>query len=147
MGESVGRGRCSLSVMINRNRVASDGEGRRQPSGRPDRKHALIVAAVLIVGSGAGIWGLTWSLARYASAVSEAGTTDVEVRTGTILDARTGTILEGAKGRCRYFDNDTGRTSTMEGDCEAMAREKEGSALRGTQGRINAIKKSFAGNK
>src|SRR5215813_3218102 len=113
--------------MINRNQVSSEDASRNQPSGRRwERRHALIVGAVLIVGSAVGIWGLTWSLSRYAAAVSEAGTTDVDVRTGTILDARTGTIVEGAKGRCRYFDNDTGQTTVMEGDCEALAREKEG---------------------
>ena len=35
----------------------------------------------------------------------------------------------------------------MEGDCEALALEKEGAGLRGTAGRVNAIRKSFAGNK
>jgi len=128
--------------MINRSQNSfydDEGGRRRPPRRRWQRKHALILGAILAVWFGAGIWGLAWTLSRSASAVSEAPTSEFDVRTGT--------IVEGAKGRCRYFDNDTGRTSSMEADCEALAREKEKSALRGTAGRLNAISKSFAGNK
>jgi hypothetical protein len=122
--------------MVHRSQASSYEIGRRQPPRRRwPSKQALIVGAILAVGFGTGIWGLTWTLSRHVPAASQATTLDTDVRTGTIVD--------GAKGQCRYFDNTTGRTSTMETDCEALAREKEGSGLRGTKGRINAISKSF----
>jgi hypothetical protein len=90
---------------------------------------ALAIAALLTLGLGAGIF-FAW---RVSVSV------DV-VRKGT--DSRTGAIVDVSNGRCRSFDNITGRTSEDQ-RCDRVPKNLEEANRRGTTARIDAISKSF----
>jgi hypothetical protein len=109
----------------------------RATSSKQSVSHTLIVVAVLVVTLGAGIY-LAWHTSKYfvnsETALAEADNT------------RTGTILDAANGRCRSFDNETGRTSPADPSCNDAMRKSD-AKRRGTTGRINAISKAFNSNR
>jgi hypothetical protein len=104
-------------------------------------RHALIVAC-LAVTLGGGV-ALAWRAFTHPSVapsvVSAAAMAEAD-------STRTGTILEVGNGRCRSFDNDTGRVSAADPSCSEALSKSEANR-RGTTGRINAISKSFFPNR
>ena len=103
-----------------------------QRRGQLERRYALIAGAVLAAGFCAGIWALAAGTSPFDLVSLRSAAVDNENRTGTVLHA--------ASGRCRSFDNDTGRTAAADGACER--REEQ---VHGTAGRMDAIRKSAFG--
>src|SRR5262245_9705590 len=100
-----------------------------------ERRYTLILGVVLAAGLCAGVWGLV---------AIRSSTDPAPLRSAAIDDdGRVGTILHAANGRCRSFDNDSGRTAAAESGCERKTVEH----VHGTTGRLEAIRKSAFGNK
>jgi|SRR6185369_2947353 hypothetical protein len=98
-----------------------------------DRRYALITGTTF--GLGFGLLALAMGLAiwRYLPTPSDP-------------DSRTGSIMVTTNGQCRqtFFDNDSAQVSNAGGPCNGGAPlSKIGPPMKGREGRIDAITKSF----
>jgi hypothetical protein len=114
-------------------------EGNAKRSGasrRRDMRYILPVGLIFAAGLAISAWALTVATSRHPS---ESATSRYET---TGFDDRTGNILDPITGRCRSFDNDTGRVveSVQSESCDALLNRRE---LTGTARRLDAISKSF----
>jgi hypothetical protein len=111
---------------------------------RGDRRYALIVGIVLILGLGASIlaWSSDVARSRHTARLPAAGAKQVDSET------RTGNIVVTTDGGCRQssFDNDTGRVSRAGTPCEnsEFSSEKGDPKPKGLERRLDAISKAFS---
>lgn len=116
-------------------RLHHQNQRRRQTRGQLERRYALIAGGALAAVLCAGIWVL-------GAGMSPSG--PARVPSAAVNDGnRTGALVHAASGRCRSFDNDTGRTVAADGACDRENEER----IHGSAGRLDAIKKSFHSGK
>ena len=132
--------------MIKSDSTSLSGRGVAVPARRRgrDRRYALIVALVLILGLGASI--LAWSTdvagprAPASRPAAGAKRADPEARAGSIV------VTTGGGCRQSWFDNDTGRVSQAGKPCESgeFMNDKGDPKPRGLERRLDAISKAFS---
>jgi hypothetical protein len=121
------------SVSMNNTKQSVAPAHSRKP--RPDRdvRQTFIVSSILFVGLGLAIWALGHAVLSQPPMPTVQAVAD---------DTRTGAVIDSANGRCRYFDNDTGRVSKPEHPCD-VSRFEDTRTVQGTARRLDAISKSF----
>jgi hypothetical protein len=98
-----------------------------------DRRYALTAGTTFVLGFSLLALGLGWATLHYSSAASDP-------------DSRTGSIMVTTNGQCRqtFFDNDSGQVSNAGSPCNGgPPLSKIGPPMKGREGRIDAITKSF----
>jgi hypothetical protein len=98
-----------------------------------DRRYTLIAGTTFVLGFGLLALGLGFATWRYLPAASDP-------------DSRTGSIMVTTNGQCRqtFYDNDSGHVSNAASPCNGGAPlSKIGPPMKGREGRIDAITKSF----
>ena len=116
-----------------------DRNGKRGGIGRwwrRERRYVLIASLAFTVGLVASVWALTVATSRDSSGLLKSR------QEAAVHDDRTGNILDPRTGRCRSFDNDTGRMGepSQSSSCDALLNKRE---ITGTARRLDAISKSF----
>ena len=106
--------------------------GPRRRQGR-DRRYGLIAGTTFVLGFSLLALAMGWAILHYSPAASDP-------------DSRTGSIMVTTNGQCRqtFFDNDSAQVSNAGSPCNGgPPLSKIGPPMKGREGRIDAITKSF----